>query len=99
MAEAAKQIAWYRNLYQEIGYPSQVPFTLYGDNRGALISAQNPVTGKSLKHICCLPYSVGTRTRAHRCNSERLRREGKGERRRRDIGDRREPKRAVTVPR
>ena len=50
LSDCAKDCAWFKTLFTELGIPIDfVP--LYGDSRGAIFNAQNPVTQKGVKHI------------------------------------------------
>jgi len=50
LSDCAKDCAWYKTLFYELGKPiDYIP--LYGDSRGAIFNAQNPVTQKGIKHI------------------------------------------------
>ena len=50
LSDCAKDCAWFKTLFFELGIPiDYVP--LYGDSRGAIFNAQNPVTQKGIKHI------------------------------------------------
>jgi len=50
LSDCAWDCAWYKTLFSELGKPINfVP--LYGDSRGAIFNAQNPVTQKEIKHI------------------------------------------------
>ena len=50
MSNCSKDCAWFKTMLKEIGRP--VPFIpLYADSNGAIFNAQNPHTGKGLKHI------------------------------------------------
>lgn len=50
LSDCARDCAWYKILFKELGLPiSYVP--LYGDSRGAIFNAQNPVTQKGIKHV------------------------------------------------
>ena len=50
LSDCAKDCAWFKTLFTELGLPIEyVP--LYGDSRGAIFNAQNPVTQKGIKHI------------------------------------------------
>jgi hypothetical protein len=50
LSDCARDCAWYKTLFHELGKPIDfVP--LYGDSKGAIFNAQNPVTQKGIKHI------------------------------------------------
>jgi hypothetical protein len=47
---ALSDCAWYKMLFFELGKPIDF-IPLYGDSKGAIFNAQNPVTQKGIKHI------------------------------------------------
>jgi hypothetical protein len=50
LSDCAHDCAWYKTLFYELGKPIDfVP--LYGDSKGAIFNAQNPITQKGIKHI------------------------------------------------
>ena len=50
LSDCTRDCAWYKTLFSELGKPiDHIP--LYGDSRGAIFNAQNPVTQKGIKHI------------------------------------------------
>lgn len=51
MAEAAKQLQWYYNLYSELGLPDPTPIDMRCDNRAAILTAENPMVGRNMKHV------------------------------------------------
>ena len=51
LSEAARKAKWLRNLYVELGFQTDSPIPLFGDNRGALKMAINPQFHRCLKHI------------------------------------------------
>jgi hypothetical protein len=51
LAEASNQAEWYRSYLSELGYETPDPIPLYGDNKGAVDLALNPVTRRHSKHI------------------------------------------------
>jgi hypothetical protein len=50
LSGCARDCAWYKTLLSELGKPIDF-IPLYGDSRGAIFNAQNPVTQKGIKHI------------------------------------------------
>ena len=51
MTDTSNQGVWYRSFFTELGYTVEEPIPLYGDNKGAIDLAENPVTGHQSKHI------------------------------------------------
>jgi hypothetical protein len=51
MTDTAKQNAWIRNLFQEIGHEIKGPLPLNCDNQGAMFLASNPAQEGRSKHI------------------------------------------------
>jgi hypothetical protein len=51
LSEAAREVMWLRNLYEELGFRQTRPTVLYGDNQGALALAVNPQFHKRSKHF------------------------------------------------
>ena len=50
LSDCVRDCAWYKTLFSELSKPIDfVP--LYGDSKGAIFNAQNPVTQKGIKHI------------------------------------------------
>ena len=51
LSEAGKEALWLRSLYDELGFKSNRPITIYGDNDGSITLAKNPIFHKRSKHI------------------------------------------------
>jgi hypothetical protein len=51
LADAAREAAWLRNLYKELGFEIDGPTTVFGDNQSALAIANNPQYHKRTKHF------------------------------------------------
>jgi hypothetical protein len=51
LSELAKEAAWIRYLLEGLQYKDQSPFTVFGDNQGALSLAENPTFHRGSKHI------------------------------------------------
>ena len=51
LSQAAVQATWYRNITDELRVPLPLPLTLFGDNKGSIDLANNPIVGKGTKHI------------------------------------------------
>ena len=51
LAESAREACWLRNLYEELGYPQNLPILIRGDNNGSIAKARNPQFHQRSKHI------------------------------------------------
>jgi hypothetical protein len=50
LSDCACDCAWYKMLFSELDKPIDF-IPLYGDSKGAIFNAQNPITQKGIKHI------------------------------------------------
>jgi hypothetical protein len=51
LSEAAREAAWLRNLYEELGHTQTAPTLIRGDNQGSMAIAENPQFHKRTKHF------------------------------------------------
>ena len=51
MAKGVCELLWVRGLMNELGYKSELPMSLFCDNKAAIEIAQNPVQHDRTKHI------------------------------------------------
>jgi hypothetical protein len=51
LSQAATQAAWYHSFLREVALPLDQSITIYGDNKGSVDLANNPITGRGTKHI------------------------------------------------
>ena len=51
MAEAAKDIIWFRSILKELGYPQSDSTTLFEDNQSCIKIANSPAINDRTKHI------------------------------------------------
>ena len=50
LTEATREILWLRGLYEELQRPISGAITLYGDNKGAISTAKDPLHYSRTKH-------------------------------------------------
>jgi hypothetical protein len=58
LSDTSCQLAWIRNLFEEIGMPIKGGIPLCGNNQGSIFTAQNPLLDKRLKHIDIKYYHI-----------------------------------------
>jgi hypothetical protein len=51
LSEAAQEACWLRNLFEELGYPQELPVIIKGDNDGSIAMAKNQQFHNRSKHI------------------------------------------------
>jgi len=51
LSEAAREACWIRNLYEELGFPQDLPTIIKGDNDGSIAMAKNQQFHNRSKHI------------------------------------------------
>ena len=51
LSQAAAQATWIRSLLKEVGFGQEQGTILYGDNKGSVDIANNPIIGRGTKHI------------------------------------------------
>jgi hypothetical protein len=51
LSEAAREVCWLRNLYEELGFYQQFPTIIKGDNDGSIAMAKNQQFHSRSKHI------------------------------------------------
>jgi hypothetical protein len=51
VAEVTKEVMWYRNLFEDMGFPLSRPITIFCDNKSCIQMAKNPVFQGRTKHV------------------------------------------------